>query len=241
MATNSESPLAGVGPALIAEAIGTFGLIFVGCMAIGVGKFAYSDSGLLGIAWAHGLTIAVMASATMAISGGHLNPGVTAGLWIGKKISSAKAALYIVSQMAGAFVAALAAIALLPPSFLGKGNAASVGIPALHQSVSVAQGIFIEALATFMLVFVVYGTAVDKRAPKLSGLCIGLAVTLGVLWSGPLTGGAMNPARWFGPALATANFSNWEVWIVGPILGGMAAGVLYTAFLEQKSVPVAES
>ncbi len=235
MASSSDSKLVGVGPALVAEAIGTFALIFVGCMAIGVGKLAYNDSGLVGIALAHGLTIAVMVSATAAVSGGHLNPGVTAGLWVGKKIDSTKALLYMVSQLLGAFVAALVAIELLPTSFLPRGNAATVGIPALHRAVPMVNGIIIEAIATFFLVFVVYGTAVDRRAPKVGGLFIGLTITLNILWCGPLTGGAINPARWFGPALATANFSNWEVWTIGPIIGGILAGLLYTSVIESKT------
>lgn len=240
MASSNDSPLAGVGPALIAEGIGTFALIFVGCMAIGVGKFAYNDSGLVGIALAHGLLIAIIVGATITISGGHVNPAVTAGLWVGKQISSAKAVLYIASQCFGALVGALAASALLPESLLGKGSAAVAGIPALHQSVSSAQGMFIEGIATFFLLLVVYGTAVNKSATKVAGLYIGLTITMDILWSGPLTGGAVNPARWLGPALATADFSHAEVWTVGPLVGGILAGLLYTYVLQPKPAESAQ-
>lgn len=240
MKNSAASPglLARLTPALLAEGIGTFALIFVGCIAISIGKFAYQDSGLVGIALAHGLVIGVLVSATFAISGGHLNPGVTAGLWAGKKIQTIPAILYIVAQCIGAVLGAVIANLVVPISL---GHPSVDGIPLLHASVSQGQGTAIEAISTFFLVFVVYGTLIDKRAHKVGGLFVGLTITLDILWSGPLTGGAVNPARWLGPAIVDGNFANAIVWIAGPIVGGIIAGLLYTQIMDpQKKEALAE-
>jgi len=115
----------------------------------------------------------------------------------------------------------------------------SVGTPALAAGVGSASALILEAVLTFFLVFVVYGTAVDRRAPKLGGLFIGLTVTTGILVAGPVTGGALNPARHLGPALfAGGEFlaQTWLYW-VGPLLGGAVAGVLYRSVFEETSIP----
>jgi MIP family channel proteins len=213
----------------LAEFIGTFALIFVG-----IGVIAHLGSvpgGLLGIALAHGLTIAVMVSATGAISGGHLNPAVTFGLLVGGKICLKESAAYVISQLAGATVAAFLAGSLVSIGAAGATDVIIGGTPALGKGVTVAAGIGIEAVLTFFLVFVVYGSAVDARAPKIGGLAIGLTVALDILFGGPLTGGAMNVARWFGPALAAGNWANASVYIAGPLLGGGLAGLVYGRFL----------
>jgi len=215
----------------VAEFIGTFALIFIGVGAI------YHNLGLLAIALAHGLTIAVMVSATGAISGGHLNPAVTLGLWVGGKIDTKGLMAYWVAQLAGASCAAFLLLFLftgqLDPS--GKSLAATIvanGTPDLPaKGITLVQGIIIEAVLTFFLVFVVYGTAVDSRAPKIGGLAIGLTVALDILFGGPFTGGAMNPARTFGPALASGHWNNQIVYWIGPLLGGALAGLVYGRFL----------
>jgi MIP family channel proteins len=207
----------------IAEAIGTFALIFIGIGAI------YANPGLLGIALAHGLTIAVMASATGAISGGHLNPAVTFGLLCGGKIDLKDAFIYWASQLAGATIAAFVCLALFSKGIVVGGT------PQLGPNTSAMAGIVIEAIVTFFLVFVVYGTAVDPRAPKIGGLAIGLTVTIGILFAGPLTGGALNPARVFGPALAVSFWNAHYVYWIGPMLGGALAGITYKTFLLGKN------
>jgi MIP family channel proteins len=211
--------------AYLAEAIGTFALIF-----IGVGAITNNNQGdLLMVALAHGLTIAVMVSATAALSGGHLNPAVTFGLWVGGKIPLAEALRYWGAQLLGATLAGIAACLLF-----GNGNVV-VGTPALAKNVTWWQGVSLEALLTFFLVFVVFGTGVDSRGPKIGGLAIGLTVTLDILVGGPLTGGAMNPARVFGPALATGSLftslAEHAVYWIGPLLGGGAAGLIYGRYL----------
>jgi len=109
-----------------------------------------------------------------------------------------------------------------------------MGTPALGAGVSIGQGLLIETILTFFLVFVIFGTAMDARAPKMGRLFIGLAVTLGILVGGPLTGAAMNPARHLGPALLGGGLSHvWLYW-VGPVVGSILAALVYHHVLEEK-------
>ena len=216
--------------ALVAEFIGTFALIFVGVGAI-ASNYIMGAPGLVGIALAHGLTIAVMVSATAAISGGHLNPAVTAGAWVARKIATADAVGYVIAQCLGGIVAAMLIKLALPAEAL---SAVSMGTPALGNNITPSQGLVTEIILTFFLMFAVYGTAMDARAPKVGGLFIGLTVTLDILVGGPITGAAMNPARHLGPALMGGGFENtWLYWI-GPIIGSSLAAFVYRTFLEQK-------
>jgi MIP family channel proteins len=209
--------------ACIAEAIGTFALIFIGIGAI------HASPGLLGVALAHGLTIAVFVSATGHISGGHLNPAVTLGALVGGKIELKDAIRYWASQLIGATAAAFVCLGLFDRTTV------ITGTPELGGGTSPLAGIVIEAITTFFLVFVVYGTAIDGRGPKIGGLAIGLTIAIGILFAGPLTGGAINPARAFGPALAVSHWTNHYVYWIGPMVGGAAAGWLYSKFLLGKS------
>lgn len=215
----------------IAEFVGTFALIFIGVGVIANHANLESNAGLLAVALAHGLTIAVMVSATGAISGGHLNPAVTFGLWIGGKIEARRALIYWVAQLAGALIAAALVAALLDgPNASGK-DLVIKGTPAVGKGATPLQSIGIEAVLTFFLVFVVYGSAVDVRAPKIGGLAIGLTVALDILFGGPFTGAAMNPARTFGPAVIGGQWTNHYVYWIGPLLGGALAGLIYGRFL----------
>jgi len=207
----------------VAEFIGTFALIFIGVGAIQ--HFGNVPGGLLGIALAQGLTIAVMVSATAGISGGHLNPAVTFGLMLADKIDLKGAIAYWISQLAGGVAAGF-----LTLKVLGK-QAVFEGTPALAKDVTLGNGILIEAVLTFFLVFVVFGSAVDARAPKIGGLAIGLTVALDILFGGPLTGAAMNPARTFGPAVAGGQWVFHIVYWAGPLLGGGLAGLIYGRYL----------
>lgn len=221
------------GKALIAEFIGTFTLVFIGVGAIAMASDG--SAGLLAIALAHGLALVVMISALGAISGGHFNPAVSIGLWLAGKISAPTFVAYVIAQVLGAAAAAALILVALPDQV----RAVSVGTPALAAGVGSASALILEAVLTFFLVFVVYGTAVDRRAPKLGGLFIGLTVTTGILVAGPVTGGALNPARHLGPALfAGGEFlaQTWLYW-VGPLLGGAVAGVLYRSVFEETSIP----
>ncbi len=215
--------------ALIAEFIGTFALIFIGVGAIAADYTSGGKSGLVGIALAHGLTIAVMVSATAAISGGHLNPAVTLGLFFAKKIDSVNTIGYLIVQCLGAILAAFLLKFCIPTSTL---VAIKMGIPLPAEGISDGMVVLTEIILTFFLVFVVYGTAVDRRAPQVGGLFIGLTVALDILMGGPISGAAMNPARHLGPALLGGGTENiWMYWL-GPIVGGVLAALTYKKTLE---------
>jgi len=207
----------------IAEFIGTFALIFVGIGAI---KTAGHD--VLAVALAHGLTIAAFVSATLHISGGQLNPAVTFGLLCGGHMTIANAVRYWSAQLLGGFTAALICLGLF-----GR-DVVVMGTPQLAINLNPAQGILVEAILTFFLVFVVYGTVVDERGRGLAGLAIGSTITLDILFGGPLTGAAMNPARVFGPALAANFWHDHYVYWLGPLIGGALGGLVYGLFIERK-------
>jgi MIP family channel proteins len=215
----------------VAEFVGTFALIFIGVGVIANHSNLNSNAGLLAVALAHGLTIAVMVSATGGISGGHLNPAVTFGLLVGGKIDVKRSVAYWVSQLAGAVIAAAMVAWLLGSSEVSGKDLVFKGTPAVGKGSTGIQSIGIEAVLTFLLVFVVYGSAVDARAPKIGGLAIGLTVALDILFGGPFTGAAMNPARTFGPALIGQQWDHHYVYWIGPLLGGAIAGLVYGRFL----------
>lgn len=222
--------------ALVAEALGTAALIYIGVGAIA--HFHAVPGGLLAIALAHGLAIAVMVSATAALSGGHLNPAVTLGAWVGGKIDGRLTLAYMGSQLAGAVLgAALAGLSFSAPILarLAGGqpvlDVVALGTPDLAPGMGLRRGALVEAVLTFWLVFVVYGTGIDVRKPGIGGLAIGFTVAMDILFGGPLTGAAMNPARVFGPALVSGQWHNHLVYWVGPLLGGAAAGAVYGRYL----------
>jgi len=215
-----------LGKAAVAEFVATFALIFVGAGAVIVASSGQLD--LVGVALAHGFVLAVMVSVTGHISGGLVNPAVTIALWTAGRIGTQRGAVLIVAQMVGAVLGALLLRYVVGDTAFDGGGA---GAPALAPGLAVGKGIVIEAILTFFLVFVVFGTAVDDKGPwnKTAGFTIGLTVAFDILAFGPLTGAAMNPARWFGPALVGGIWDDAVVWIVGPIAGAIIAGVLYTA------------
>jgi MIP family channel proteins len=219
----------------VAEFVGIFALVFVGGAALINAQARGSGAGLLEVALAHGLILAVMVTATMRISG-HFNPAVTLGFLAARRIEPVMAGVYIVAQLLGAMLAAYALRLLFPEA---DAMAARLGGQAIASNITGGQAIGLEALATFFLVFTVFGTAVDPNAPRVGGLAIGLAVTADILAIGPLTGGSMNPARSFGPAVASGIFEGQVVYWTGPILGGLVAALLYdTLFLRRGVEPV---
>lgn len=217
--------------ALLAEFIATFALIFVGVGAIAADYISGGGLGLIGIALAHGLTIAVMVSATAAISGAHINPAVTIGAAITGKIPMGQAAGYIVAQCLGGIVAAVVIKMCVPASAL---EAVAMGTPALGNGITIAQGLTTEIILTFFLMFVIYGSAIDRRAPGMPGLFIGLTVALDITMGGPITGAAMNPARHLGPALLGGGTQNLWLYWVGPIVGSCLAALVYHHIFEEK-------
>lgn len=212
----------------VAEFIGTLALIFIGAGSICANQFTNGGVGLVGIALAHGLTIAVMVSAVGHISGGHINPAVTFGAWAARKISTREALVYWIAQLAGGTAGAGLLTLVFAPA---TRQAVNLGTPALASNVTFSAGVIFELVMTFFLVFVVFATAIDDRGAFkiVGGFAIGLVVTFDILAGGPLTGASMNPARTFGPALVAGFWTNHAVYWLGPLAGGALAGLLYNA------------
>jgi len=206
-----------------AEFMGTFALVFVGGATIISAEMRQSPTALLEAAFAHGLILFALVTATMRVSG-HFNPAVTLGFLAARRIEPMMGALYLVAQLLGSTLAAYSLKGLFPAA---AAAATRLGGQALGAGISAEQGIAIEAIATFFLVITVFGSAVDPRAPRLGGLAIGLVVTADILAFGPFTGASMNPARSFGPALASGSLDGQIVYWTGPLIGGIAAAVLY--------------
>lgn len=236
---------------LAGEFIGTFALTFIGAGAIVTSTWNGGQPNLVGIALAHGLALAIAVSATMNVSGGHINPAVTAAMIATGRIKPGSGVAYILAQCAGATIAGF----LLAIIFGGLGGGAAMtgkaaveacklGTP-MHDAAVISSwaAVLVEAVLTFLLVFAVFGTAVDPRAPRIGGFGIGLTVGMDILMGGPITGAAMNPARTIGTLIGGGNATSalwsqhWVYW-VGPILGELVAAFLYDGLIlkvEKKS------
>ncbi|HET8776357.1 MAG TPA: aquaporin, partial [Candidatus Limnocylindria bacterium] len=160
---------------LVAEAIGTFLFVFIGAGSIVLGAHLQGGDtgGLVGVALAHGLALAVLISALGPISGGHFNPAVTFAVWITGRIEPIRAGLYVVVQLVGALVAGLA---LQTVFNVAAWQPVATGTPAVDPAIGVTGAIIVEAILTVVLVLAVFGTAIDPRAPRVGGFAIGLAV-----------------------------------------------------------------
>jgi MIP family channel proteins len=219
----------------VAEFVGIFALVFVGGGAIITSPMLQVQAAVINIALAHGLILALMVTATMRISG-HLNPAVTAAFLVTRRIEPMMAVTYWIAQFLGATVAALTLKALYPAQIVAVTR---LGGQSISADITMLQAISLEAIATFFLTFVVFGTAVDPKAPRVGGFAIGLTVTCGILAIGPLTGGSMNPARSLGPAFVSGIFEGQTAYIIGPLLGAIVAGLLYDKlFLPREREPV---
>ena len=217
-----------------AEFIGTFALVFIGGGAIITSPMLQVQAAVVNIAFAHGLILALMVTATMRVSG-HLNPAVTAGFLATRRIEPMMAVVYWIAQFTGAIVASYALKALYPANIV---TMTRLGGQSISANITMTEAIALEAIATFFLVFVVFGTAVDPKGPKVGGFAIGLTVTAGILGIGPLTGGSMNPARSFGPAVAMGLFEGQAAYWIGPLIGAVVAAVLYDKlFLRRGEEP----
>jgi MIP family channel proteins len=209
---------------LIAELLGTFAFVFIGAGSIITNVLTSGGVGLLGIALAHGLALAIVITIFAATSGGHINPAVTIGFLVTRRIAPLLGILYIVAQLVGATLAGLLLRVVFPQVVW---QAAQLGTLMLAPGVSFGLGVLVEAVLTFFLLLAVFGTAVDPRAPKIGGFGIGLTVLVDILVGGPLTGAAMNPAIAFGPALAGGFWQNDLVYWIGPIIGAVIAALIY--------------
>lgn len=218
----------------IAEFIGTFWLVLGGCgsavLAAGVPDVGI---GYLGVSLAFGLTVVTMAYAIGHISGCHLNPAVTMGLWAGGRFDGKDIPLYVISQVLGATAAAFTLYVIATGkgdySLATNGLAANGYDAASPGKYAMATGFLVELLMTFFFVFVIMG-ATDGRAPAgFAPLAIGLMLVLIHLISIPVTNTSVNPARSTGPAIIVGGIALKQLWLfwVAPILGGMLGGFVY--------------
>ncbi len=222
------------GRKLAAEFIGAFALIFVGAGVI----MQTGGQNLVAIAIAHGLAIALLVSSLGHISGGLFNPALTIGLWATRRLDTITTVAYIIAQLLGAVVAALALLLLFPEALR---DAVSLGAPLLGRGIDFIEGVALEAIATFFLMLAVFGTALDPRGPKLGGFGIGLILTMDILAIGTLTGAAMNPARSFGPALVGGEWSNHLVYWIGPIIGAVVAALVYHYLFAEEEMEMSDA
>jgi MIP family channel proteins len=209
--------------ALLAELCGTFWFFFIGAGSI-ITVASGSGGGLLDVALAHGITLAIAIAVFGGISGGHFNPAVTFGLALAGKHPWARVPTYWAAQLVGGLVAGFALRYVFDFAIVAI-DKTHLGTPALGGTITPLTAIAVEAVLTLFLVWAVYGTAVSPLAPKIAGFGIGLTVMTDILLGGPLTGAAMNPARWFGTAVPAGFFDNWYVYWIGPLLGAAVAGL----------------
>ncbi|MGF1693132.1 aquaporin Z [Photobacterium kagoshimensis] len=218
---------------LVAEFIGTFWLVLGGCgSAVLAAAFPDVGIGLLGVSLAFGLTVVTMAYAIGHISGCHLNPAVTVGLWSGGRFPVADVVPYILSQVLGAIVGAyvLYVIASGQAGFDLAGGLASNGYGEHSPGgYSLVSGFVTEFVMTFMFLIVILGATHKLATPAMAGLAIGLALTLIHLISIPVTNTSVNPARSTGPALLVGDWAVSQLWLfwLAPLLGALVAGIVY--------------
>ncbi len=227
--------------AAVAEFFGPFALCVAGIGAIISTQTLAGGGNLVAVALAHGLAIGLMVAALGHISGGHFNPAVTISMLATGEIGVTRAIYYIVAQLLGG-VAGAGILTVIFPALgeLGRNNTGvNLGLPGLGPDVTIAGGVIMEAVMTFFLVLVIFGTAVDPRGPKaIAPLAIGLIITMDILGGGRITGAAMNPARAFGPAVVQQDFTNWWIYWVGPIAGGLIAAFAYRSiWLSRYGMP----
>lgn len=226
--------------ALLAEAFGTFWLVFGGCgAAIFAAAFPELGIGFLGVALAFGLTVVTMAYAVGHVSGAHFNPAVTVGLWAGGRFEAGKVIPYIVAQVIGAVLAAgaLYCIASGKPGFeMGAGALASNGVGEHSPGgYSLGAGVMAEVLLTGFFLFIIVGTTHGKAPAGFAPLAIGLTLTLIHLIAIPITNTSVNPARSTGPALLEGGIALRQLWVfwLAPLVGGALGGWLYTMLIDR--------
>lgn len=238
----------------IAELVGTYVLVFLGTGSVVVAvlvnkgwtpypgnKFAvgFDLAVWFAIGIAFGIAVIAMIYAFGHISGTHINPAVSIALWATKRMPANDMAAYVIAQLIGATLASTSLVIILGSRAVETGLAAT----GMFDGVSYLQAIFCEAVATFILLLTIMGSAVDKRAPGgFAGLAIGLVVAADIVAVGNITGASMNPARTFGPYLADSLFGGPNLWaqfpiyVIGPIVGAVLAALLYDYLAEPKKL-----
>lgn len=213
--------------ACIAEFLGTFALTFFGAASIIMTDDSIkAGASLITIALAHGLVLSIFVPACMYISGGQFNPAVSLGLVVARVQSLRQAAVFIVVQCIASIAAAGALLAMLGDLATGSARLGAT-LGRLSDAGNIGAVMGIEAILTFTLTFVILAAVVDKRAHKMGGFVVGMAVAAGICAAGPLTGASMNPARSLGPALVGNYWEMHYAYWLAPITGAVIAGLVY--------------
>lgn len=220
--------------AYVAEFIGTFALVFFGSMSVIVFfaamGFSAPQSSTIGMAFAHGLILMVMVYTIGWISGCHINPAITITAVALRKMEVSDGVAYLLAQVFGAILAGGVDWLIQP----GNGSRIEFGLPAPQLAIGGSElvAVFVELIITFFLMLSVYAVLYSGKVhPAASGLLIGMTLAADILIAGPLTGGAANPARWLGPAVASMDFNSFWVYWVGPIAGALLGGFTYEYLL----------
>jgi aquaporin NIP len=201
---------------LLAEAIGTFALIFAGTGAMVVNDVRGGEITHVGIALTWGLTVLTLIYTLGEVSGAHFNPAVTIGFWIARRMEGARVLPYILSQCVGAIAASLALNSL----FAGQPRMLGASLP----TGPILQAFVFELLCTWFLMFVILNVSTGAKEKGIfAGIVVGSVIVLESLFAGPITGSSMNPARSIGPALVTLHFEHLWLYIVAPLLGSALA------------------
>ena len=199
----------------LAEAIGTFALVFAGTTAIVVDGLTGGGVTSVGVALTFGLVVMTMIYAVGDVSGAHLNPAVTLGFWVAGRLRVPDLAPYVLSQCAGALVASFTVRTLFPES---------TGLGATVPAGAVFQSFLLEVLLTALLMFVILGVSTGaKEKGIMAGIAVGGTVALGALVGGPVSGASMNPARSLGPALASGVLEHAWIYLTAPLVGAILA------------------
>ena len=215
-----------------AEFLGTFAFIFIGTSSVIVSRLSGTSGGILEIALAHGIALAVVISALGNISGGYFNPAISIIAALTRQITRKIAVAYILVQIVAGILATLIAVSVFPESAV---TASSAGGTFLASTTSVYTGFFLELIFSTFLAFAIFATLINYRAsPGLGGFPAGLVLFLAILIIGPLTGASLNPARSIGSALLTMNFDHHWIYWAGPILGAIIGGLLFRRVIAPK-------
>jgi MIP family channel proteins len=223
--------------AYIAELVGTLILVFVigtvVTLYVATSATAQTGSDFAVVGLVHGLVLFVLIAALGGVSGGHFNPAVTVAATILRKIDPVDGVVYILAQLSGGVLGAL----LVKGILLDEGRASHYGAAAVSPLLGGNfQGALVEGIGTFLLVLVVCAVAFNARArQEWAPLAIGMTLGFAVMVFGPLTGSSLNPARWFGPALIGNSFGGTWPYIVGPLVGSLAAALFYRFVIEDRN------
>ena len=215
----------------VAEALGTLAIAYVGSAVVAANNLASASYGILGIALAQAMILGVMVTLTMDLSGGYLNPAVTISMMTTRRIDLMSGVVYIVAQLAGAVLGVLLLKWSMPVHMT---RATALGTPLIAGIVTLGQAIFLEAIFSFFLVSAYYGSLRTGRSAQVGGFAVGLALFVGILVAGPLTGAALNPARAFAPALISGTWTGQIAYWIGPITGALVAGGVWAWILKKE-------